>query len=130
LSGILLSAGRQDQSDLQLDQHSYTPQPSTAKRRFKTGSAIDFMVFAYNAKIENKSVDLVIQSQVYAGSKLVYASPLAKMAMPNAPDLQRIPYAARISLEGFTPGPYELRVMVIDRITKATAFRRVYFTVE
>jgi VWFA-related protein len=130
LSGVLLSAGKQDQPDLQLAQNSYTPQPSTAKRRFKTGSAIDFMVFAYNAKVENKSVDLVIQPQVYAGSKLVHASPLAKMAMPNDPDLQRIPYAARISLERFDPGSYELRLVVIDRLTKATASRRVYFTVE
>ncbi|MGE0130762.1 MAG: VWA domain-containing protein [Blastocatellales bacterium] len=130
LSGVLLSAGKQDQSDLQLAQNRYTLQPSTATRRFKTGGAIDFMVFGYNAKVENKSVDLVIQSQVYAGSKLVYASPLAKMAMPQDPDLQRIPYAARISLEGFNPGTYELRLVVIDRLTKATAFRRVYFTVE
>lgn len=130
LSGVLLSAGKQDQPDLQLAQNSYTPQPSTAKRRFKTGGAIDFMVFAYNAKVENRSVDLVIQSQVYAGSKLVHASPLAKMAMPNDPDLQRIPYAARISLERFDPGSYELRLVVIDRLTKATAYRRVYFAVE
>lgn len=130
LSGVLLAAAKQEQSDLQLAQNGYTPQPSTAKRRFKTGGAVDFMVFAYNAKVENKSVDLVIQSQVYAGSKLVHASPLAKMAMPNDPDLQRIPYAARISLEGFDPGSYELRLVVIDRLTKATASRRAYFTVE
>lgn len=130
LSGVLLSAGKQEQSDLQLAQNSYTPQPSTAIRRFKTGGAIDFMVFAYNAKVEKNGVDLVIQSQVYAGSKLVYASPLAKMATPQNADLQRIPYAARISLGGFNPGPYELRLLLIDRLTKATTSRRVYFTVE
>jgi hypothetical protein len=52
------------------------------------------------------------------------------MTIPESVDLQRIPYAARVSLEQFNSGPYELRVVVIDRLTKATAFRRVYFTVE
>jgi len=130
LSGVLLSAGREDQADLQLADSVYTPQPSSAKRRFKKGGAVDFMVFAYNAKVEKNSADLVIQSQVYSGSKLVYASPIAKMTIPESADLQRIPYAARVSLEEFNPGPYELRLVVIDRLTKATAFRRVNFTVE
>src|SRR5215468_5270730 len=131
LSGALLSAGsREDQSDLQLANSVYTPQPSSATRRFKKGGAVDFMVFAYNAKVEKNTADLVIQSQVYSGSKLVYASPIAKMNIPESADLQRIPYAARITLDEFNPGPYELRIVVIDRLTKATAFRRVYFTVE
>src|SRR5215475_11324610 len=130
LSGVLLSAGREDLKDLQLANSVYIPQPSMATRRFKKGGAIDFMVFAYNAKVEKNSADLVIQSQVFSGSKLVYASPVAKMTIPESADLQRIPYAARVSLEEFNSGPYELRVVVIDRLTKATAFRRVYFTVE
>jgi VWFA-related protein len=129
LSGVLLSAGREE-NDLQLANSGYTPQPSSASRRFKKGGAIDFTVFAYNAKVEKNTADLVIQSQVFSGSKLVYASPIAKMALPESADLQRIPYAARISLDEFNPGPFELRVVVIDRLTKATAFRRVYFTVE
>src|SRR5262245_1879562 len=130
LSGVLLSAGREDMADLQLANSVYTPQPSSATRRFKKGGAVDFMVFAYNAKVEKNAADLVIQSQVFSGSKLVYASPIAKMTIPESTDLQRIPYAARVSLEEFSPGPYEMRVVVIDRLTKATAFRRVYFTVE
>ncbi len=130
LSGVLLSTSREDQNDLQPAGGVYIPQPSSATRRFKQGGAMDFMVFAYNAKIEKNTADLVIQSQVFSGSKLVYASPIAKMALPESADLRIIPYAARISLEGFTPGPYELRVVVIDRLTKATAFRRVYFSVE
>ncbi|HKQ73461.1 MAG TPA: VWA domain-containing protein [Blastocatellia bacterium] len=130
LSGVLLSAGRDDLADLQLANNSYTPRPSLATRRFKRGGAIDFMVFAYNAKVEKNTADLVIQSQVFSGSKLVYASPISKMTVPEAADLQRIPYAARVSTEEFNPGPYELRLVVIDRLTKATAFRRVYFTVE
>lgn len=135
LSGVLLASGEDEPQNLQNPQDAnaqsgYTPRPSSASRRFKRGGAVDFMVFAYNAKIEKNATDLVIQSQVYSGSKLVYASPLAKMNNPENADLQRIPYAARVSLEDFTSGPYELRLVVIDRLTKATAFRRVYFTVE
>src|SRR5262245_19754006 len=130
LSGVLLSAGRDDQNDLQLANSVYIPQPSSATRRFKKDSAVDFMVFAYNAKVEKNTADLVIQTQVFSGSKLVYASPIAKMTIPESIDLQRIPYAARISLDEFNPGPYEMRVVVIDRLTKATTFRRVNFTVE
>jgi VWFA-related protein len=130
LSGVLLSAGREDQTDLQLANSVYVPQPSSATRRFKKGGAVDFMVFAYNAKVEKNTADLVIQSQVFSGSKLVYASPITKMTIPESADLQRIPYAARISLEEFNLGPYELRLVVIDRVTKTTTFRRVYFTVE
>ncbi len=130
LSGVLLSAGREDQNDLQLANSVYIPQPSSATRRFKKDGAVDFMVFAYNAKVEKNSADLVIQTQVFSGSKLVFASPIAKVTIPESVDLQRIPYAARVSLDEFPPGPYELRVVVIDRLTKATAFRRVYFTVE
>ena len=130
MSGVLLSAGREDLTDLQLANSVYIPQPSSASRRFKKGGAVDFMVFAYNAKVEKNSADLVIQSQVFSGSKLVYASPIAKMTIPESADLQRIPYAARVSLEEFNPGPFELRLVVIDRLAKATAFRRVYFTVE
>jgi VWFA-related protein len=130
LSGVLLSAASRDQKDLQLADSAYTAQQSSAVRRFKKGGAIDFMTFAYNAKVEKNTADLVIQSQVFSGSKLVYASPPAKMAIPESADLQRIPYAARITLEEFNPGTFELRVVVIDRLTKATAFRRVNFTVE
>lgn len=132
LSGILLSSGDQKVSDLQNTsiESEYKPRPSSASRKFKSGSDMDFLVFAYNPKVEKNSVDLIIQSQVFAGSKLVYASPPARMSLQPDADLQRVPYAARVSLDNFDPGEYELRLMVIDRLTKATAYRQVNFTVE
>src|SRR5262245_143570 len=84
LSGVLLSAGREDQNDLQLANSVYTPQPSSATRRFKKDGAVDFTVFAYNAKVEKNTADLVIQAQIFSGSKLVYASPVAKMTIPRS----------------------------------------------
>ncbi len=100
------------------------------KRSFRTDENADFLVFAYNSTVENGSTDLVIQTQVFLNSKLIYASPLAKMPTEPSPDLKRVPYAARISLGSFDPGEYELRTMVIDRLNKTTAERRVNFVVD
>ncbi|MDX2042876.1 MAG: VWA domain-containing protein [Acidobacteriota bacterium] len=134
LSGILLSdAGNealQNVTNTANQNEGYAPRPSSASRRFKSGGDVDFLFFTYNAKIEKNTVDLVSQTQLFSGSKLVYASPIVKMAVPAESNLQRVPYAARTSLKGFAPGQYELRLMVIDRLTKATAYRRVNFTVE
>jgi hypothetical protein len=132
LSSILLSEGEDNQIAKASNEAeaTYQPKPSTAKRRFKRGGKVDFLVFTYNAKAEKGAPDVVIQSQVYSGSKLVYASPVVKIPAPANVDRQRIPYAARVSLEGFDPGEFELRLMAIDRTTKATAHRRVNFTVE
>ncbi|MCI0665669.1 MAG: VWA domain-containing protein [Acidobacteria bacterium] len=132
LSGVLLTASDETQpsENETAPKMGYQLRSSTGKRRFKSGGKIDFLVFAYNGKLDKGAPDLVIQSQVYSGSKLVYASPLAKMAVPENSDPQRVPYAARITLEGFDAGEYELRLMSVDRLTKATAYRRVNFTVE
>lgn len=140
LSGVLLSVGDDGVKEAQRAASStavanansggYQPRPSSATRRFKNGGSVDFLVFAYNAKVEKNIADLVIQSQVFAGSKLVYASPPSKMTVAPGADWQHIPYAARVSLKDYDPGEYELRLMVIDRLTKATAYRRVNFTVE
>ena len=88
------------------------------------------MVFTYNARADKSASDLVVQSQVYAGSKLYYASPVIKLNLPLGADPARIPYAARISLAAFDLGNYELKLVVIDRATKETANRRVNFSVE
>jgi hypothetical protein len=131
LSSIFLSAVEDDRSSQNADDgKTYQPRPSAAIRRFKHGGKADFLVFVYNAKADKGSSDVVIQSQVYSGSKLIYASPLAKVTPAPDGDLQRLPYAARVSLAGFDAGDYELRLMAIDRLTKATAHKRVNFTVE
>jgi len=106
------------------------PRLSSASRRFKSGGDMDLLLFVYNAKAEANTVDLVTQTHLFSGSKLIYASPVVKMAVAQDSDLQRVPYAARVPLKGFPPGSYELRVTVIDRLTKATANRRVNFIVE
>jgi VWFA-related protein len=108
------------------------PIPTQVARRFKPGAAFDFSIFAYNAKPDGKgATDLVVQSQIFSGSKVIYASPLAKMELPA--DLKGenyAPYAARLLLDKFEPGAYELRMLVIDRVAKVSAKRTLNFVVE
>jgi VWFA-related protein len=132
LSSIFISAAEDERSPQNgTDGKTYQPRPTAAKRRFKRGGKADFLVFVYNAKADKKgSPDVVIQSQVYSGSKLVYASPLAKVTPASDGDLQRLPYAARVSLDGFEAGDYELRLLAIDRLTKATTNKRMNFIVD
>ncbi|MGH9841660.1 MAG: hypothetical protein ACREEM_23150, partial [Blastocatellia bacterium] len=136
LSSILLTPTEAEKEAAQANQNGakaetgYQLQFTSASRKFKRDTSFDFMVFAYNARNEKTAPDLVIQSQVYSGSKLVFAAPVVKMITPETADQQRIPYAARIMLDSFTAGEYELRLVVVDRSTKATTSRRVNFTVE
>jgi VWFA-related protein len=108
------------------------PVPTQVARRFKSGASFDFSIFAYNAKANSEGeTDLVVQAQIFSGSKVIFASPLAKMEAP--PDMRGenyAPYAARLSLDKFEPGAYELRMLVIDRIAKVSAKRTLTFVVE
>jgi VWFA-related protein len=108
------------------------PIPTQVARRFKPGASFDFSIFAYNAKPNSKGeTDLVIQSQIFSGSKVIFASPLAKIeTLSEVKGENYAPYAARLSLDKFEPGAYELRVLVIDRIAKVSAKRTLNFVVE
>lgn len=100
------------------------------KQTFRKDESADFLVFAYNSKVERGQTDLVVQSQVFLNSQLVYSSPLSRMPSEPTSDIARIPYAARLNLSSFEPGEYELRTMVIDRLARITADRRINFVVE
>jgi VWFA-related protein len=106
-----------------------TAMPTQISRRFKRGAKFDYLLFAYNPQAApNGALDLVVQTQLYSGNKVVYASPLAKL--PPAEKQNVVPYRARLSLDHFEPGTYELRVQVIDHVTKTTAKRSLNFVVE
>ena len=108
------------------------PIPTQVARRFKPGATFDFSIFAYNAKADSKgAIDLVVQSQIFSGSKVIFASPLAKIeSSPEMKGENYSPYAARLSLDKFEPGAYELRMLVIDRVAKVSAKRTLNFVVE
>jgi VWFA-related protein len=112
--------------------------PAAVYRRFKRQGNFDFMIFAYNAKPNEKgATDLAVQTQIYTSNKLVVATPLKNFQQTGQPGSNQavpasegIPYLARLSLGEFDPGNYELRLVVVDRNAKASAKRVVNFTVE
>ncbi len=123
----------QDQSERKVEDTSIIiPKPTQISRHLKTGSSMDFTVFAYNGKQDsNGERDLVIQSQIMSGSRVVFASPLSKInQLPESKNEAFLPYAARLSLDKFPPGNYELRLLVIDRTVKTTAKRSISFVID
>lgn len=136
LSSIFLTRSdpRTEKGGLIGDNGDGTSLRSLVYRRFPQQGNLDFLVFAYNAKIgENGLPDAAIQTQLYAGSKLIYASPLGAFFTPDKRqeiDPARLPYRARLDLTAFEPGSYELRVVVIDRVAKSTIKRSINFEVE
>ncbi|NDD62779.1 MAG: VWA domain-containing protein [Acidobacteria bacterium] len=107
---------------------------SLVYRRFPRRDNLDFLIFAYNAKIgENGLPDAAIQTQLHSGNKLIYASPLRGFFNSDKRDEidpARLPYQGRLDLSAFEPGTYELRVVVIDRTARSTVKRSINFEIE
>jgi VWFA-related protein len=130
-----LSTTQKAKNDVNDQNHS--PLPPQVYRRFKRNTKLDFMIFAYNPTRDDKgTTDLAVQSQIHSGGKVLLATPLRSFmeqttysARKDAQQLG-IPYLARLSLEKFQPGIYELKLMVIDRHARTSAKRSVSFTVE
>src|SRR5215831_9382657 len=74
--------------------------------------------------------DLAVQVQVFRDNEPVITAPLHKIPAEAAFDVQRVPYAADVSLNGLQPGAYVLQVTVIDRLAKASATRKLNFYIE
>ncbi|HMH45013.1 MAG TPA: VWA domain-containing protein [Pyrinomonadaceae bacterium] len=74
--------------------------------------------------------DLAVQVQVFRDNEPVITTPLHKIQTEGASDVQRVPYAADVSLSGLQPGAYLLQVTVIDRLAKASASQKLSFQVD
>ena len=73
--------------------------------------------------------DAVLQAQILSGGKPIAASkpqPIALQSKDGVP----LPQSSGMSLEGLSPGRYELRIVVVDRKAGATVHRDVDFSVE
>jgi hypothetical protein len=100
-------------------------------RRFQRDANLRFFVFTYNAAraASNSQPDLAIQVQLLQENRTVIRTALKKMATENA-DLDRLPYAADLSLANLPPGRYELKVNVVDRVSKTSASQQARFEIE
>jgi hypothetical protein len=101
-----------------------------ASRRFSRGEALYLQHFAYNARRDaSGSADLVTQAEVWRAGVRLAASAPEPMAQAEA-DGPPVPHTKSIKLDRFEPGAYEVRVVVTDRRSGATAARSVGITVE
>jgi hypothetical protein len=99
-------------------------------RRFKPSESLYFQFYVYNPEVDDKGrSDVVVQAQIWSEGKVVAASK-PKAAALDAKDGVPVPETNGMPLESLAPGPYELRVVVVDRKANATVFRRVDFTLE
>jgi VWFA-related protein len=100
-------------------------------RRFQRDADLRFFVFTYNAAraVSDSRPDVAIQVQLLQENRTVVRTPLKKMATENA-DLERLPYAADLSLANLAPGRYVLRVNVVDRVSKTSASQEARFEIE
>jgi VWFA-related protein len=99
-------------------------------RRFKPGDSLYFQVYAYNVlgSAEGAS-DAVLQAQILSAGKPIAASKPQPLVLEKKGGVP-LPQGSGMSLEGLSPGPYALRIVVVDRKANATAHRDVDFTVE
>jgi len=99
-------------------------------RSFKPRSTLTFQIYVYNPSLDEKGArDVVLQAQIWGGGKVIAASkptPVAFEKKGEAP----LPETNSLPLEGLSAGPYELRVVVVDRKAGLQAMRKVDFTIE
>ena len=122
--------------------------PVNVDHKFAGSSYLRLLTFIYNATVgasDTKPVsgnaipastnaralpDLDVQVQVFRDNEPVITTPLHKIQSEGISDVQRVPYAAEVSLNGLPPGAYVLQVTVIDKLAKASATRRLSFQIE
>jgi VWFA-related protein len=100
-------------------------------RRFQRDANLRFFVFTYNAAraASDARPDVAIQVQLQQENRTVIRTALKKIATENA-DLDRLPYAADLSLADLPPGRYVLKVNVVDRVSKTSASQQARFKIE
>jgi hypothetical protein len=71
-----------------------------------------------------------LQIQVVRDDQPVVTTALKKIETEGLQDLQRLPYAAEVPLEGLPGGRYFLKVTAVDRVSKRSASQQARFEIE
>ena len=100
-------------------------------RHFRCNSKLRFLVFIYNAaRASDSKPDVALQIQMLRDGQPVITTALRKVSTEGAEALERLPYAADVSLEGLPAGFYMLQVTAIDRVSKTSASQQMRFEIE
>ena len=146
LSTLFVGERKEDAANTSIDANQDNAPNSTPltkmalniQHRFAQSSYLRFFTFVYNAAgtqsadatVVKATPDLAVQVQVFRDNEPVITNPLHPISTEAAGDLQRIGYAAEVSLANFKAGAYVLQVTVIDRLAKTSATQRFNFQVE
>jgi VWFA-related protein len=99
-------------------------------RRFKRSEDLAFQLYVYNPLVDaSGKSDVVMQAQIWAGGKTVAASHPEPVVFDEA-DGTRALMTNSFPLASLDPGPYEFRVVAVDRKASLTVTRTTDFTVE
>jgi VWFA-related protein len=101
-----------------------------AGRYFQRSETLNFAVYVYNPSVgaDGKS-DVALQVQIASQGKVLAASKLQPAALQQK-DGVPVPEMNSTPLQGLAPGPYQLRVVVVDRKASVTAARAIDFVVQ
>jgi VWFA-related protein len=97
-------------------------------RRLRPGQGLHYVVYAYGPAATTPTAGLTLQAQIWHGSRLRGVTP--KHALEPLEGAQAAKWSERISLEGFAPGRYELRVVAQAASGTPRAERRLDFWVQ
>ena len=106
--------------------------PIRIDRFFHRNSFLRFLVYVYNAAHGSADAqpDVALQIQILRDEQPVVTTPLKKISTEGVTQLDQLPYAADVSLEGLAAGRYVLRVTTIDRVSKSSASQTMRFEIE
>ena len=108
-----------DQVDLNID------------RQYQRDSVMRFVFFVYNAARgpSDSQPDVATQVQILRDNQPVITTALKKIGTDGV-DLDRLPYAADLSLANLPAGQYVLQVTAVDRVSKTSAFQQNRFSIQ
>ena len=94
--------------------------------QFARSARLSYWVFVYNA---TSAANLITGSEVLRDGRVILVSPQHKLTNAGS-DPERIPFGDDLSLQSLGPGRYDLRVTVMDNVSKTTASRSIDFEVQ
>jgi len=106
------------------------PRRAEVSRRFPRGGHLDYLLVVYEREKPGAAspVDVVVERQLLSGSTILTRSVPGPVLAEGPTGWPAV--SGRLRLDALPPGDYELRLVVSDRVTSATATRSLRFTVE
>ncbi|MBA3354638.1 MAG: VWA domain-containing protein, partial [Pyrinomonadaceae bacterium] len=140
-----LSRDKLTLSSVIIGRHAFTPttnsssngQPTSEQvdlsidHQYQRDSVLRFLFFVYNAARApaDSHPDVATQVQILRDNQPVITTALKKITTAGV-DLDRLPYAADLSLSGLPAGQYVLQVTAVDRVSKTSASQQSRFLIQ